>query len=388
MDNKPSEYTEGIIKKYAKYGYLLDLFFIKKPIYLIKDEDFFLCFNSALQHVNLTIDTIVHKTEFMEKTQSIPVNRYVRLPKRFLEKYDERVNKKNTLDIITYDPTVENKNTGIKVEDKVHFESPFFHSPRYISAYMIPYEEYTIIKVGYNWKLANIVPNIVDLCAFTGIALTKIYTAEGVYTRAGSFARSEEVCIYYYHGEKKTQYDGNDTCIGHLKKVSTVEENYGLNCEIIMDYIDEQLSILYASDDFLDIEKKRKTYFSNFNLDRQEIYSKLDLILNKWFSENKDPKILANLVQQMLEKEASLDHVYSYIEEQVKQATHQSVKKDILEKKIKDAKINEKMTITNYITNMLIDYIKVKNNIYKETDIRELYATVVGYIPNNQKAIS
>lgn len=388
MENKPSEYTEGIIKKYAKYGYLLDLFFIEKPIYLIKDEDFFLCFNTALQHMNLTIDTIVHKTEFMEKTQSVPVNRYVRLPKRFLENYDERVNKKNTLDIITYDPTTENKNTGIKIDEQVHFDSPFFHSPRYVSAYMIPYNDYTIIKVGYNWKLANIIPNIVDLCAFTGIALTKIYNTAGVYTRAGSFARSEEVCIYYYHGEKKTQYDGNDTCIGHLKKVSTVEENYGINCETVMDFIDEQMSILYASDDFLDIEQKRKKYFSNYNLDRNEIYIKLDLILNKWYQENKDPKALLNLVQQMLDKEAKLDHVYQYVEDQIKSTIKPGTKKEIAEKKINDAKINERITIANYITNMLIDYIKVKNNMYKESDIRELYATLIGHIPNNQKIIS
>lgn len=388
MQNKVSEYTENIIKKYSKFGYLLDLFFIEKPIYLIKDEDFFLCFNTALQHINLSIDSVVNKTEFMVKTQSIPVNRYVKLPKKILEKYDDRVNRKNTLDIITYDPTIENKESGIKIEENVQYDSPFFHSPRYISAFLIPYNNYTVIKIGYNWKLANLCPNIVDLCAFTGITLTKIYNTAGIYTRAGSFSRSEEVAIYYYQGEKKTQYDGNDTCIGHLKKTSTVEENFGINCENVIDEIDKQMSILYASDDFLEIEKQRKNYFACYNLDKIEIYNKLDFILNKWFSGTKDQKILFNLVQQMVEKEANLEHVYSYIENRVKKSTKPNYKKELLEKKIKDEQITEKITIINYITNMLIDYIQIKHNMYQETDIRELYVTVNLRTTNNQKPVS
>ncbi len=388
MQNKVSEYTENIIKKYSKFGYLLDLFFIEKPIYLIKDEDFFLCFNTALQHINLSIDSVVNKTEFMVKTQSIPVNRYVKLPKKILEKYDDRVNRKNTLDIITYDPTIENKESGIKIEENVQYDSPFFHSPRYISAFLIPYNNYTVIKIGYNWKLANLCPNIVDLCAFTGITLTKIYNTAGIYTRAGSFSRSEEVAIYYYQGEKKTQYDGNDTCIGHLKKTSTVEENFGINCENVIDEIDKQMSILYASDDFLEIEKQRKNYFACYNLDKIEIYNKLDFILNKWFSGTKDQKILFNLVQQKVEKEANLEHVYSYIENRVKKSTKPNYKKELLEKKIKDEQITEKITIINYITNMLIDYIQIKHNMYQETDIRELYVTVNLRTTNNQKPVS
>ncbi len=148
------------------------------------------------------------------------------------------------------------------------------------------------------------------------------------------------------------------------------------------------MSILYASDDFLEIEKQRKNYFACYNLDKIEIYNKLDFILNKWFSGTKDQKILFNLVQQMVEKEANLEHVYSYIENRVKKSTKPNYKKELLEKKIKDEQITEKITIINYITNMLIDYIQIKHNMYQETDIRELYVTVNLRTTNNQKPVS
>jgi uncharacterized FAD-dependent dehydrogenase len=33
-------------------------------------------------------------------------------------------------------------------------------------------------------------------------------------------------------------------------------------------------------------------------------------------------------------------------------------------------------------------HFKVKNNMYKESDVRELYATLIGHIPSNQKILS
>jgi hypothetical protein len=42
----------------------------------------------------------------------------------------------------------------------------------------------------------------------------------------------------------------------------------------------------------------------------------------------------------------------------------------LLEKKVKDAQLNEKMTIVNYITSLLADYIKIKNNINYNKSVR------------------
>lgn len=304
--------TAEEIKQSAIDGYFVDLFFLDHPLQLIQDNQFLRSIQTALQQANLKIDNLVSQREFTKATRSVPVNRYARMPKRMLANYDERVFSQNTLEAITYDPAKSKEsqampNTGHLLEKDVHFENAFFHNVRYMSTIAVRWGKYTVIKVSYNYKLHRVAPEIADVTAFTGIVLTSILNCAGIYTRAGSFARSEEFMAYIYAGDIKDQETGNDTVFGYVEEAKLLK-THGINIRDVMDYMDNQVAIHYSIDDMSEIEKIKKTYFQNYKIDKTMVYQKLDKIMDDWFKrENREAGQIIRLVRQMLDKEADLD---------------------------------------------------------------------------------
>ena len=87
---------------YSKYGYYLDIFILEQNYKMIEDHVFLNCIQSALYYTGLKIQNLVNKKEFSENTKSVPVNRYARMPLRFLGDLDDRVYTKSTLDKIVF----------------------------------------------------------------------------------------------------------------------------------------------------------------------------------------------------------------------------------------------------------------------------------------------
>src|SRR6185436_20274843 len=97
------------------------LFFLQKPFEVMDNAIFLSCLQTALSHVGLRVNNTVTKKEFSSRTRSVPVNRYVRIPRGFLSKYDERATARSSLDVITFDPTKKDTLEGIRLESDVHF---------------------------------------------------------------------------------------------------------------------------------------------------------------------------------------------------------------------------------------------------------------------------
>lgn len=369
-------------KALTSNGYFLDLFFLEKPLEAIENSKFLSCIQSGLFHIGLRIDNITTKKDFMARTRSVPVNRYVRIPRGFLGNYDDRVFKRSSLEVITYDPRKEMKEGGVKLDTNVQFDNAFFHDSRYLSAHLVKYpirmadgsiKNYTVIKISYNYKLKNAFPSIVDINAFVGMYMTNIYNCEGIYTRAGSFARSEDIALSYFQGQEKSKLEGIDTCINYVHQTSKVEETYGINCRQIMDAIDTYMSILYAPDDLMEVESMRRKHFERYGLNRPEIYTKIDAIMQDWSTrtqtftdEQQKIKPITNLVRQMLNKEADLSSVM------VDAETAAGSDK----KKAETLKLTSIERIVEDLTSLLISHVTIKNNLYKEVPLREFYFKV------------
>ena len=284
---------------------------MKKDSQLIEDKQFLQAVHTGLLHFGLRLDNVVTRKEFMENTRSVPVNRYVRLPNRFLAQYDKRVFNKNTIEAIIFDPTKSkeeqaNPDSGIKLEENVHFDNAYFHNARYMSAFMTTIDNLTVIKINYNYKLVKLVPRLVDITAFTGMVLTKMYNCSGIYARAGSFSRSEEYFCYVHNGDIKSDEKGTDSCMGYLQP-SKISRVHNIDCKNVMEEVDNRISIHYASEDMTELEQIKKKHFSNYGVDRSEIYRKLDKVMDHWRSRSyRRAETIVDLMEQMLIKEADL----------------------------------------------------------------------------------
>ena len=367
-----------MIKRPSAQGYYLDLFFIQKPMALIDQKLLLSCIQSGLYHCGLRIENVVSKKEFSEKTRSVKVNRYVRVPPWFLQRYDERVFKKTSLEVITYDPRHELKDGGIKLQENVHFENAFFHDSRYLSVHLIDFRDdtgannYTIVKVSYNFKLKNAFPSIVDITAYTGMYLTSVFNCQGVYTRAGSFARSEEIAISFYQGREMSKIEGADTCFNFIHEKSRVEETYGINCRKVMDLVDTYMTVLYSPDDLIEVEDMRRHHLQKYNLDRPEIYKKLDAIMNDWIKRTagwtdyeKKVRPIKQIVRQMLEKDGDTSSLMVEPEQT-----------GITQKKADEASMMSLERVVDDISELLISHVTIKENLYKEVPVVDIYFRV------------
>lgn len=344
-------------------GYYLDLFFLEKDARLIEQSKLLQALQAALSKAGLKIDTIVTKKEFSEATKSVPVNRYVRVPNWFLAKYDERVLAPNTLEVVKFDPTKEAPSSGIRLESDVHFENSFFHNSRYMSAYLVQYGKYCILKINYNYKLLKLYPGITDVTGYTGIILTSMFNCSGVYTRAASFSRSQETCCYVYNGDIKNTETGNDTCFGLVNTAKTIDL-YGIDCRHAMDFVDQQISIYYAADDIIELEDLKKKHFSKYGVDKIDIYKKIDMALSKWDKiVNRPVDVLQRLVAEMLRKEGDLTALEGA-------GVTRDKKGSIVDKN------GEIEKISLDITTILIALNDTKKNLYKEAAFRDVYFKV------------
>ena len=284
---------------HTSYGYYVDLFFLEKNIRTIDRAQILIALQQALSKSNLTFFNEVDKKEFMEKTRSSKeMNRYVKLPSSMLSKIDERTNAKSTLDVLTEDFNKERElvGQGAKLDTSFSLNS-IFHDSRYMSCNLIGMNlrlpdgtnrDYTIIKVAANAKLFKAskilaqIGKVTDLTLMTGIILSYIYGTAGVYARAASFSRSEEVCAYYYKGEQKDSHPGNGTCMAFTNPISKIEELYFLNIPEINNYIDTQIMYHYTADDLRELENDRRKWFENYGIDKPEIYTKITDTVNRW----------------------------------------------------------------------------------------------------------
>jgi hypothetical protein len=345
-------------------NYFVDLFFLETPIYKLSGELFYRAVNTGLRQVGLKIDDVVSQQEFANNTQSVPVNRYIRIPKRFLSKYDERTDRPNTLDIIKFDPKAKKKEVeACKIEENITLPNEYFHNSRYMSGIALPIkikdQEYTIIKVNYNYKLARIKPTIQDITVFTGLVLSRSLHCGGVFARAASFARSEELMLYAFNGDIKTKEVGNDTVMGHVSPAK-ITETYGIDILSVIDYIEEQITIHYAPIDISKIDSKRKEYFKVIGIDKPYIYSRLNEIMNKWWSqpeEQRKPDQILNVVTQMLKKESNIE---KYTEIKNEEGT----------------KGNALTDVALSVTELLIDGKIIKESINKDSYLNDYYWNV------------
>jgi hypothetical protein len=133
------------------------------------------------------------------------------------------------------------------------------------------------------------------------------------------------------------------------------------------------MSILYAPDDLMEVESMRRKHFERYGLNRPEIYTKIDAIMQDWSTrtqsftdEQQKVKPITNLVRQMLNKEADLSSVMVDAE-----AAAGADKK-----KAETLKLTSIERIVEDLTSLLISHVTIKNNLYKEVPLREFYFKV------------
>jgi hypothetical protein len=288
----------------VRNGYLIDFFIIENySIDQITDHEILMATDMGLRKCGLTINRILDQQTFMEQTRSVPINRYVRIPSWFLKNYDERVEQRNPLEAIIFDPKNEIKEGAFVLERNVHLDNSYFHNARCLCIYLIQWENRVILKVNYNFKLRNLIPAVVDVTAFTAMAFTAAKKKSGIYIRAGSFSRSEETLVYINEGKIKHKEIGNDTIMSHVN-ISYLQTNFGINADELIEYVDNAVMIYYAPEDTSEVEERKKKYFQAIGLDDPTIYRKLDKFMDKWYNEtSRKPIIVYNLVKQMLSKE-------------------------------------------------------------------------------------
>jgi hypothetical protein len=234
---------KAIAEKFInKYGFAFDMFLLFKNWKKIEMKDIQKAFAGIIARGGLKVDRECSVDEFVEKSYSVYMRRFARMPRKMLYNhyknvYGDIVNNAHKA-FLTDRP--HNIDDDLLVEIKGgHIDADSLSAPGYVALMKTRIaDNITAIKVIYNSQLHRIFwSEMVNINMMVGGVLTSIYETEGLYGRSTSLSVRSETIARVAKGQVKETLQERSALQNDLV-------NYGLDINKVLDICDAEVSAL------------------------------------------------------------------------------------------------------------------------------------------------
>lgn len=256
-DTKPEGYVDidkAIADKFiSKYGFAYDMFLIFKEWEKIDMEIVKRAFSGIISRGGLKVERECDVDEFVEKSYSVYMRRFARMPRSMLFNHYKNVYgdiaATSHKAFLTDRP--HNIDDDLMVEIKGgHIDADSLSAPGYVAIMKTRIadrirlpdgnftEGITAIKVIYNSQLHRIFwEDMVNINMMLGGILTSYYETEGLYGRSTSLSIRSETLARVAKGQIKEM-------VSDRAVLQTDLQNYGLDINKVLDICDSEVSAL------------------------------------------------------------------------------------------------------------------------------------------------
>lgn len=234
---------KAIAEKFmTKYGFAYDMFLIFENWKEIPMSTIIKAFNGIIARGGLKVERECDVEEFIEKSYSVYIRRFARMPRRTLYEHYKSVYgdtvKLSHKAFMTDKPNAIDEEVLVEIKGG-HIDADSLSAPGYLSILKVRItDQITGIKVIYNSQLHKLFwEDMININMMLGGVLTSIYETEGIYGRSTSLSIRSETLVRIAKGQIKETIQERGVLQNDLK-------NYGLDINKILDICDSEVSAL------------------------------------------------------------------------------------------------------------------------------------------------
>lgn len=244
---QPSGYIDidkAIADKFInKYGFAFDMFLIFKDWTKVDMEIVKRAFGGIVARGGLKIERECDVDEFVEKSFSVYMRRFARMPRSML--YDHYKNVYGDIAANSHKAFLTDKPHAVEATDVMveikggHIDADALSAPGYVSIMKTRIADgITAIKIIYNSQLHRIFwSEMVNINLMVGGVLTSYYETEGLYGRSTSLSIRSETIARVAKGQVKEMVSDRAVLQNDL-------QSYNLDINKILDICDAEVSAL------------------------------------------------------------------------------------------------------------------------------------------------
>jgi len=188
--------------------------------------------NAALNQFRIHVVGVIQPMEYWNFTSSTEINKYIRVPKKNLN--EQRKDAETQYELLKVG------------QEKYTMER--FASAKVAFVSISKMEKKTVIWFSFHSRLARVLPGFSAFTSNVAEALSILYQCEALVLHATSLSRHDDFFAFFMKGKVKNRMSGKAA-------LTDVKDTYGVDINMCMNNIDQNLAIIYAPADYEEVKR-------------------------------------------------------------------------------------------------------------------------------------